>query len=90
MLSSSSATACAAYAGIPLTHRGLASSVRFLAGHCREDRPRELDAAALADPRCTLVVFMGLANLAQIVETALRAGRAPDTPAAIVVVSAAT
>ena len=78
------ANACAAYAGIPLTHRGLANSVRFLAGHCREDRPLAFSDAALADPDCTLVVFMGLANLPQIVATALQAGRSPHTPAAIV------
>ena len=78
------ANACAAYAGIPLTHRGLASSVRFVAGHCREDRPLELDEAAFADPSCTLVIFMGLANLPQIVTAALQAGRSSNTPAAII------
>ena len=78
------ATACAAYAGIPLTHRGLASSVHFVAGHCRDDQPLDLHSDALADPHATLVVFMGLANLDRIVAAALQAGRSPRTPAAII------
>jgi uroporphyrin-III C-methyltransferase/precorrin-2 dehydrogenase/sirohydrochlorin ferrochelatase/uroporphyrin-III C-methyltransferase len=78
------ATACAAYAGIPLTHRGLANSVRFIAGHCRDDKPLDLHDDALADPHCTLVVFMGLANIERIVTAALQAGRSPTTPVAII------
>ncbi len=79
-----SAAACSAYAGIPLSHRGLARSVRFVTGHCRADQPLELDWQGLADPQTTLVIYMGLANLAQIQSGLLTAGLPADTPAAFV------
>ncbi len=79
------AVACAAYAGIPLTHRDLASGVYLLAGHRCDGRSVHADWGALADPCVTLVVYMGLANLAHIEAELLRAGRPGDTPAAIVV-----
>lgn len=79
-----SAAACSAYAGIPLSHRGLARSVRFVTGHCRADQPLELDWQGMADPQTTLVIYMGLANLVQIRQGLLDAGMAPDTPAAFV------
>jgi uroporphyrin-III C-methyltransferase/precorrin-2 dehydrogenase/sirohydrochlorin ferrochelatase/uroporphyrin-III C-methyltransferase len=70
--------------GIPLTHRSLSTSVRFVTGHCRQDVELDLDWQGLADPDTTLVVYMGLANLEQIVGKLLAAGLAPDTPAAAV------
>lgn len=75
------AAGCAAAAGIPLTHRGVASGVRFVTGHCREDRELDLNWASLADPDTTLVVYMGLANLARIVERLIAAGLPAETPA---------
>ena len=78
------AQACAAYAGIPLTHRGLARGVQFVTGHCKNNEALVLDQAALSDPDQTLVIYMGLANLTQIVGDLVRAGRPEDTPAAIV------
>ena len=78
------AVACAAYAGIPVTHRGLASGVQLVAGHCRGTQPLELDWRALADPALTLVFYMGLANLDQIRGGLLGAGRAGATPVAVV------
>ncbi|MFN2309355.1 MAG: uroporphyrinogen-III C-methyltransferase [Gammaproteobacteria bacterium] len=78
------ASACTTYAGIPLTHRGLAGSVRFVAGHCRADQPLALDWNGLADPDTTLVIYMGLANLAEIQQQLIAAGLAPDTPAALI------
>ena len=78
------AQACAAYAGIPLTHRGLAQGVRFITGHRQADATLVIDPATLADPQQTLVIYMGLANLPLIVRDLLAAGRAADTPAAIV------
>ena len=57
------AAGCAAAAGIPLTHRGLATGVRFLTGHCRAGVGLDLNWQSLADPDTTLVVYMGLANL---------------------------
>ena len=80
----SAAIGAGAYAGIPLTHRGLARSVRFVTGHCREDQPLELDWRSLADPDTTLVVYMGLANIKQIVDKLVAAGLPATTPAAAV------
>lgn len=78
------AVACSAYAGIPLTHRGLSHSVRFVTGHCCADRPLDLDWAGLADPDTTLVVYMGLANLEQICARLIEQGLSPSTPAAVI------
>ena len=75
------AAGCAASAGIPLTHRGVASGVRFVTGHCRENRELDLNWASLADPDTTLVVYMGLANLARIAERLIAAGLPAETPA---------
>jgi uroporphyrin-III C-methyltransferase/precorrin-2 dehydrogenase/sirohydrochlorin ferrochelatase/uroporphyrin-III C-methyltransferase len=76
--------ACAAYAGIPLTHRGLAQGVQLLTGHRMEDQPLAMDRASLRDASQTLVVYMGLGHVDDIVQELIVAGRAPDTPAAIV------
>jgi len=78
------AQACAAYAGIPLTHRGLARGVQFVTGHCRDNEALVLDRAALSDAGQTLVIYMGLAHLPQIVRDLVDAGREEDTPAAVV------
>lgn len=78
------AAACSAYAGIPLTHRGLARSVEFITGHCRNDEPLSLDWHSLAHTDKTLVVYMGLANIAEIQQGLLGAGLAPETPVAII------
>ncbi|MFA7594281.1 MAG: uroporphyrinogen-III C-methyltransferase [Thiohalobacteraceae bacterium] len=78
------ASACTTYVGIPLTHRGLAGSVRFITGHCRADQPLELDWHSLADPNTTLVIYMGLANLAEAQDNLIMAGLAADTPAALI------
>ena len=79
-----SAAACSAYAGIPLSHRGMARSVRLVTGHCSTDQPLDLDWRGLVDPQTTLVIYMGLANLAQIRRELLAAGMPPATPAAFV------
>ncbi len=79
-----SASAGSAYAGIPLTHRGMARSVRFITGHCRADEPLQLDWRGLADPQTTLVVYMGLANIKQIQTELMAAGMSATTPAAFV------
>ncbi len=75
------AMACAAYAGVPLTHRGLSRGVRLVTGHFRNDEPIDLDWRALADPDATLVIYMGLANLDRISAGLIAAGLAPVTPA---------
>jgi uroporphyrin-III C-methyltransferase len=78
------ASGCTAALGIPLTHRGVASGVRFLAGHCREDRALDYDWAGLADPETTLVVYMGLANIGQILSELVAAGLPAETPVAAI------
>jgi len=60
------AQGCAASLKIPLTHRGKASGVRYLTGHCRQDLDLDFDWRGLADPDTTLVVYMGRANISRI------------------------
>jgi uroporphyrinogen III methyltransferase/synthase len=77
--------AAAAYAGIPVTHRGLASAVAFVTGH--EDPAKDeshVDWAALARFPGTLVFYMGVRRLARIAEQLVAAGRDADEPAAVV------
>jgi uroporphyrin-III C-methyltransferase len=76
----SAAQGCSAVSGVPLTHRGLASGVRFVTGHCREDLPLDLDWDGLADSDTTLVVYMGGSNIAQIALQLTSAGLSPQTP----------
>ncbi|WOT05804.1 uroporphyrinogen-III C-methyltransferase [Shewanella youngdeokensis] len=77
------ASGTAAYAGIPLTHRDYAQGVSFITGHCQL-ASRPMDWRGYANPNNTLVVYMGILN-ANIIKTGLLdAGRAPDTPVAIV------
>jgi uroporphyrin-III C-methyltransferase len=75
------AQGCAASARVPLTHRGLATSVRYVTGHCKADEPLDLDWASLADPTTTLVVYMGMANIDEIVRRLIEHGLPGDTPA---------
>ena len=74
------AQGCAASARIPLTHRGLASGVRFVTGHRRADEPLDLNWASLADPATTLVVYMGSANLEEISGQLVAHGLPGGTP----------
>lgn len=75
------ATACSAYAGVPLTHRGASRGVQFVTGHFRDDQPVDLDWATLANPDTTLVIYMGLAHLPLICRQLVAAGLAATTPA---------
>lgn len=77
------AVACAAYAGIPLTHRDHAQSVRFVTAHCRSSLDT-LDWAALAQERQTLAVYMGVGELAALQAQLIEHGRAPATPFALI------
>ena len=80
-----SATAAPAYAGIPVTHRGLASSFTVVTGSEAPDKDDfSLDWDQLARQAGTLVVLMGWENLASIAETLMRHGRPPDSPVALV------
>jgi len=76
------AAGCAAYAGIPLTHRDHAQAVQFVTGHCQKDG-KEPDWHSLGRPNQTLVIYMGLMKSAHIQARLLAAGRAADTPVAI-------
>jgi uroporphyrin-III C-methyltransferase/precorrin-2 dehydrogenase/sirohydrochlorin ferrochelatase len=77
------AIACGAYAGIPLTHREHAQSVRFVTAHSG-DSLDGLDWATLAKERQTLALYMGVAGLGAIRDQLVQHGRAPSTPVAIV------
>ncbi len=70
----------AAATGIPLTHRGLATGVRYVTGHCRSDLPLDLDWAGLADANTTLVVYMGAANIAEIAASLIMHGMPASLP----------
>jgi uroporphyrinogen III methyltransferase/synthase len=81
----SSAVAAPAYAGIPVTHRGVAASVAFVTGHedPTKDEP-DVDWERLATAVDTLVLLMGVGQLATIVDRLIAGGRAPETPAAVI------
>jgi len=81
-----SACAIGAELGIPLTHRTLATSVRFLTGHARENGQSDIDEAMATafDTKTTLVIYMGLRTLDKTVETLLLGGLPRNTPAAAV------
>ncbi len=79
----SSAVAVPAYAGIPVTHRGLSSSFAVVTGHeAAEGRPVRWDSLATAVD--TLVVLMGHGALASIAARLMAHGRSADTPVALV------
>lgn len=77
------ASGCAAYAGIPLTHRDHAQSVRFVTGHLKSD-DINLVWPELALPGQTLVFYMSLVGLEGICQTLIQNGRNPETPVALV------
>jgi len=77
------ALACAAYAGVPLTHRDHAQSVVLATAHDAGEHDT-LDWRSLAQPQRTLALYMGVAGLSRIRDRLLAHGRAPDTPFALV------
>jgi uroporphyrin-III C-methyltransferase / precorrin-2 dehydrogenase / sirohydrochlorin ferrochelatase len=79
----SAANGCAAYAGIPLTHREYAHSVSFVTGHGDEDGV-EPDWKALAADKNTAVFYMGLKRLDHIAAKLMEHGAPPERPAALI------
>ncbi|WP_180112146.1 siroheme synthase CysG [Acinetobacter sp. YH12131] len=77
------ASGCSAYAGIPLTHRDYAQSVRFLTGHLKEGSP-ELPWSELVYEHQTLVLYMGLIGLESICEKLIAHGQRADMPVALI------
>lgn len=78
----SSAVAVPAYAGIPITHRGVTTSFTVVAGH-NADSDSEIDWPAISRTG-TVVFLMGVAHLPDIVHQLIAHGRAPETPAAVI------
>jgi len=78
------AAGCAAYAGIPLTHRDHAQSLVFVTGHTKDEAGDTVDWDHLARPAQTVVFYMGLGHLERIVSR-LRAHGAPESRAAAIV-----
>jgi uroporphyrinogen III methyltransferase/synthase len=76
--------AAPAYAGIPVTHRGLAGAVALVTGHSRDDDEDRMDWVALAGFPGTLVLYMGVSRLPAITEELIAAGRPASEPAAVV------
>lgn len=77
------ASGCSAYAGIPLTHRDYAQSVRFLTGHLKEGSP-ELPWHELVYEHQTLVLYMGLVGLEKICARLIEHGQRADMPVALI------
>jgi len=77
------ALGAASYAGIPLTHRDYAQSCMFVTGHLK-DGSMDLDWPALARPRQTIVVYMGLLGLPMLCANLVAHGLSPDLPAAVI------
>jgi uroporphyrin-III C-methyltransferase/precorrin-2 dehydrogenase/sirohydrochlorin ferrochelatase len=77
------AVACAAYAGVPLTHREHVQSVRLLTAHGSESLDT-MDWAALGQERETLAVYMGVARLDTLTTRLIAHGRRPNTPFALI------
>ncbi len=75
-----SAQGVASATGIPLTHRGLAGSVRYFTGHCRDNIELEVDWHSMVQPDMTLVIYMGLTHIEKISHKLMEHGMPADMP----------
>ncbi|HMN73175.1 MAG TPA: uroporphyrinogen-III C-methyltransferase [Rhodoblastus sp.] len=82
------AQGAAAALALPLTLRGVATSLRYVTGHRQDNGALDLDWMGLCDPATTLAIYMGLSNMPEIARAMIAHGRDPATPA--VAVSCAT
>lgn len=80
----SAANGCAAYAGIPLTHRDHAHSVLFVTGHFKEGGGSDVNWRELIAPNRTVVIYMGLQAMPAIRQELLKSGVDPELPVALV------
>lgn len=80
------ALGCAAYSGIPLTHREHSAAVTFISGHERPDKPDTelVNWQAHASAGGTLVLYMAMGRLKSITERLIAAGRSPSTPVSVI------
>lgn len=79
-----SAVSVPAYAGIPVTCRGMSSAVHILTGHKKQDEPLDIDFKALTRAGGTYVFLMGMSSLQEIADGFLKAGMEPGMPAAVI------
>jgi len=82
------ASACTAYVGIPLTHRNISQSCTFITGHLQSQKEGAVNTRLpwhiLADPKQTVVFYMGVKNLPTIINEIIATGRSANTPAALI------
>ncbi len=78
------ASACTTYAGIPLTHRGLAQGCSFITGHLQNDGKLNLPWKSLSCDTQTVVFYMGINSIPTISQQLIEHGRSSDTPAALI------
>jgi len=78
------ASGCTTYAGIPLTHRGVAQGCTFITGHIQNNGQLNLPWDSLSCSSQTVVFYMGINTLPKITEELIKHGRAAETPAALI------
>jgi len=78
------ASGCTTYAGIPLTHRGVAQGCTFITGHIQNNDQLNLPWESLTSPTQTVVFYMGINTLPKITEQLMKHGRDASTPAALI------